>query len=39
MFRDMGGIHATVETEQCLEYADGVCRGEGEEAMLDWLIA
>jgi len=30
-----GGIHATVEVEQCLEYADGVCRGEGEEALLD----
>ncbi len=23
-----GGIHATVETEQCLKYADGVCRGK-----------
>ncbi|MBF0559331.1 MAG: cobalamin-dependent protein [Nitrospirae bacterium] len=30
-----GGIHATIEVEQCLEYADGVCRGEGEEALLD----
>lgn len=32
-----GGIHATNETEQCLEYADGVCRGEGEEALLDLI--
>lgn len=32
-----GGIHATNEPEQCLEYADGVCRGEGEEALLDLI--
>lgn len=32
-----GGVHATNETEQCLEYADGVCRGEGEEALLDMI--
>jgi anaerobic magnesium-protoporphyrin IX monomethyl ester cyclase len=30
-----GGIHATVEPAQCLNYADGVCRGEGEGALLD----
>jgi anaerobic magnesium-protoporphyrin IX monomethyl ester cyclase len=30
-----GDIHATVEPEQCLNYADGVCRGEGEEALLE----
>lgn len=30
-----GGIHATVETAQCLKYADGVCRGEGEAALLE----
>ncbi|MBF0557619.1 MAG: B12-binding domain-containing radical SAM protein [Nitrospirae bacterium] len=30
-----GGIHATIEVAQCLEYADGVCRGEGEEALLE----
>jgi anaerobic magnesium-protoporphyrin IX monomethyl ester cyclase len=30
-----GNIHATVEPEQCLHYADGVCRGEGEEALLE----
>lgn len=30
-----GGIHATVEPEQSLNYADAVCRGEGEEALLE----
>jgi anaerobic magnesium-protoporphyrin IX monomethyl ester cyclase len=30
-----GGIHATVEPEQCLNYADGVCRGEGEAALVE----
>jgi anaerobic magnesium-protoporphyrin IX monomethyl ester cyclase len=30
-----GGMHATIEVEQCLEYADMVCRGEGEEALLE----
>jgi len=30
-----GGLHATVEPEQCLNYANAVCRGEGEEALLE----
>lgn len=30
-----GGIHATSEPEQCLNYADMICRGEGEEALLE----
>jgi anaerobic magnesium-protoporphyrin IX monomethyl ester cyclase len=30
-----GGIHATVAVEACLEHADGVCRGEGEQALLE----
>jgi anaerobic magnesium-protoporphyrin IX monomethyl ester cyclase len=30
-----GGIHPTVKPEECLEYADMVCIGEGEEAMLE----
>jgi len=30
-----GGIHPTVSPEECLEYADFVCRGEGEEAMVE----
>lgn len=30
-----GGIHPTVSPEECTEYADMVCRGEGEEVMLD----
>lgn len=30
-----GGIHPTVDPEKSLEYADMVCVGEGEEAMLD----
>lgn len=34
-----GGIHATVEPEECLEYADLICIGEGEEAMLDLVDA
>jgi len=28
-----GGIHATIRPEECLEHADFVCRGEGEEAL------
>lgn len=35
----MGGIHATVNPEECLEYCDIVCRGEGEYAMLDAVKA
>lgn len=30
-----GGIHATLNPEECLEFADFVCVGEGEEAMLE----
>ncbi len=30
-----GGIHATLNPERCLEYADIVCIGEGEGAILD----
>jgi len=30
-----GGIHPIFNPEECLNYADYVCRGEGEEAMLE----
>lgn len=30
-----GGVHATVKPDECLEYCDIVCRGEGEYVMLD----
>ncbi|MEN6337425.1 MAG: radical SAM protein [Phycisphaerales bacterium] len=30
-----GGIHATLNAEQCARHADLVCRGEGEEFMID----
>ncbi len=30
-----GGIHPTVEPEACLEHADIVCLGEGEEALVE----
>jgi len=30
-----GGIHPTVKPEECLEHADMVCIGEGEEALLE----
>jgi len=30
-----GGIQPTVEPEECLEYADMICIGEGEEALLE----
>jgi radical SAM superfamily enzyme YgiQ (UPF0313 family) len=30
-----GGIHATVRPEECLQYADLVCVGEGEDALLE----
>jgi anaerobic magnesium-protoporphyrin IX monomethyl ester cyclase len=32
-----GGIHATIAPEDCLQYADGVCIGEGEETFTDML--
>lgn len=31
----VGGIHPTVQPEECLEFADIVCRGEGEQAFLE----
>ncbi len=34
-----GGIHPTLRPEQCLEHADFVCVGEGEEALLELAIA
>lgn len=30
-----GGIHAIISPQQCLEYSDVVCTGEGEHAMLE----
>ncbi len=30
-----GGAHANVKPEECLRHADMICKGEGEEAMLD----
>ncbi|GAX60414.1 Fe-S oxidoreductase [Candidatus Scalindua japonica] len=30
-----GGVHPTLLPEECIEYADIVCRGEGEGAMLE----
>ncbi len=30
-----GGIHPTVRPEECLEYADVVCVGEGEQALVE----
>ena len=30
-----GGVHPTVRPEQCLEYTDVVCVGEGEEALAE----
>ncbi len=30
-----GGLHATLNPEECTQYADIVCRGEGDEAILD----
>lgn len=30
-----GGIHATVRPEECIRYADMICIGEGEEAVLE----
>jgi len=32
-----GGVHATMNPDSCLEYADAVCVGEGEEAFLEFL--
>ena len=30
-----GGTHATIRPEECLEHADMVCIGEGEEALVE----
>jgi len=30
-----GGVHPTIKPDECLEYADIVCIGEGEDAMLE----
>jgi len=30
-----GGVHPTLRPEECLEYADFVCVGEGEDALLE----
>lgn len=30
-----GGIHPTIEPESCLQHADMVCIGEGEETMVE----
>lgn len=32
-----GGVHPTVEPEACLEYADAVCIGEGENAIIELM--
>lgn len=32
-----GGIHASLEPEQCARWADVVCRGEGEGMLLEFL--
>lgn len=32
-----GGIHPTLNAEECIRYADIVCRGEGEGFMLDMI--
>lgn len=31
----LGGIHATLDPKDCIEHADIICVGEGEEAMLE----
>ncbi len=32
-----GGVHATIRPEQCLEHADLVCLGDGEEALSELM--
>ncbi|MFQ5646810.1 MAG: B12-binding domain-containing radical SAM protein, partial [bacterium] len=34
-----GGIHPTISPEKCLDHADYVCRGEGEQTMIDVMSA
>jgi len=30
-----GGIHPTISPQECLHYSDGICLGEGEEALVE----
>lgn len=30
-----GGVHPTIRPEECLDYADIVCRGEGEQSLVE----
>lgn len=32
-----GGVHATIDPDDCLKYADYVCRGEGEKVVVSLL--
>lgn len=32
-----GGIHATISPEDCIKHVDYVCRGEGEEAIIEFV--
>jgi len=34
----LGGVHASIMTEEALQYADIVVKGEGEQAMLDIVL-
>jgi len=34
-----GGIHPTIRPMECLDFADAICVGEGEEAMLEYARA
>jgi len=34
-----GGPHATILPERCIPYVDAVCRGEGEEAVVEFVNA
>lgn len=34
-----GGVHSTISPEDCIKYADIVCVGEGEEAILELINA
>jgi radical SAM superfamily enzyme YgiQ (UPF0313 family) len=33
-----GGVHPTVRPEECLAYADLICMGEGEDALLELVL-
>jgi radical SAM superfamily enzyme YgiQ (UPF0313 family) len=35
----IGGVYATLFPEECLAFADAVCRGEGEEAIVEFTTA